>query len=271
MSAPHTGRPESPLQGKRVVITRARKDIGALRELLENAGATVLELPMIAIAPPEDVAPLDAALRSLDAYHWIVFTSRNAVDAVFDRLSALGLPSRLPADTRVAAIGPSTAHDLGARGVPIHLVPAEATAARLAVHLRGAGVERTKILLPASNLARPQLRAALEAAGAQVDQVVAYRTVRPPDVDPVALDALRREAVDVVALASPSALRNLVDLLGAEASCLQQTRLACVGPTTASAVRELGLHPAVVATDQTPEGLTQAITSLFPESDHEPA
>jgi uroporphyrinogen-III synthase len=186
------------------------------------------------------------------------------------RLTALGLPAALPSHLRVAAVGAATAHELGSRGVPIHLVPAEGTAARLAVHMVGAGAGGTRILLPVGNLARPHLRRGLEEAGAQVDQVVAYRTVRPAEVDEAALEAVRRGDIDAVALASPSAIRHLVDLLGPHASCLQKARLACIGPTTAAEVRELGLEPSAVAGEHTLQGLVQAIASLFGERADEP-
>ncbi len=95
--------------------------------------------------------------------------------------------------------------------------------------------------------------------------MIAYRTVPPPKTERVGLEALRRGEIDVVALASPSATRNLVAMLGAEVDCLHSVRLACIGPTTAGAVDELGLAPAIVAEPHTLDGLAAAITDLYRE------
>ena len=257
--------PDLPLRDRRILITRAREDGSALGSLLEGLGATVVELPTLAIQPPEDYAPLDAALRNLPHYDWVAFASRNAVRAVFDRLPALSLPATLPVGLCVAAVGPSTASALNSRGVVPDCVPERATASELAAAMIRDGIEGARIFLPAGNLTRPELRRELEDAGADVEGVVAYRTVRPNEIDTSALDGLRKGAVDVVALASPSAVRNLVDMLRGDTACLQHSALACIGPSTAEAVQALGLSPAVVATSHTLVGLAEAIVDCSGE------
>jgi uroporphyrinogen-III synthase len=150
-------------------------------------------------------------------------------------------------------------------------VPERATASDLAAALISDGIEGAHILLPAGNLARPELRRELEGAGAWVDEVVAYRTVRPDEIDTAALDALRTGTVDVVALASPSAIRNLVDMLEGDVACLQRAALACIGPSTAAAVQDLGLSPTVVAARHTLDGLAEAIVDCSRERTYGPA
>jgi uroporphyrinogen-III synthase len=221
----------------------------------------VLSLPTVEILPLEDYGPLDTALERLEAYHWVCFASRNAVRAVFERLETRGW--RLPEALRVAAVGPSTAAEIEGRGVNVQCVPGEATGMALAAELAGRGVAGQRILLPVGDISRPDLREGLEAAGARVDRVVVYRTVRPEQADAVGLAALRRGEVDVVALASPSAARNLTEMLDGDVSHLQAARLVCIGPTTAGAVRELGLEPATVAEPHTVEGLVAAIVQLY--------
>src|SRR5207248_557945 len=140
------------------------------------------------------------------------------VRAVFDRLAALGIES--PAWPRVAAVGPATAEALEARGVLVTCRPEIATAGDLAGAMECRDVAGKRVLIPAGDISRPELADGLRAAGAMVDKVIAYRTVQP---DPArsterslaSLHALRRGGVDVVALASPSAIRNLVSMLGA--------------------------------------------------------
>lgn len=254
-----------PLGGRSVLVTRAGKDAAALRAPLEALGATVLELPAIEIGPPEDMSGLDRALANLNGYAWTVFSSRNAVEAVLTRLAELGLEARFAG--QVAAVGPSTVRQLEERGVAVACMPQEANAEALVRALEAHGVAGKRILLPVGNIARPDLHDGVRAAGALVDQVIAYRTMQPTDVPGSVLEQLRRGEADVVALASPSAFRNLVSMLGSEAGRLERVHVACIGPTTANAVRECGLSPAVVARESTIDGLVAAILQIYAE-DH---
>lgn len=252
---------EAPLRGVSVLITRAADDVAPFRARLEELGSTVLELPTIDFAPPLDWEKLDDALRNLARYHWIAFTSRNAVRAVFQRLADLNLERDLP--EFVAAVGPSTAAELASHGIAVRCEPRDATAAALVTAMTEAGVDGKRVLIPHGDLARPELATGLRVAGAQVDEVSAYRTIQPLEARGAALDALRRGGVDVVALASPSSLRNLVTMLGVQVTCLQYVKLVCIGPTTAAAVRDLRLEPAAIADEHTLDGLVRAIVGLW--------
>lgn len=252
--------PERPMGGLTVLVTRARGDNSATRSRLEAMGANVIEMPTIAVLPAEDAVPLDDALRNLGTYDWIVFASRNAVRAVYDRLEMLGLTPATHA--RIASIGPSTGAELMRRGASVACSPPAATAASLVRSLAGMGLAGARVLLPSGDLARPELSDGLRAAGAIVDCVPAYRTVQPLEERRESLEAFRRGAIDIVALASPSAAVNLVAMLGADARYLQYLQLACIGPTTAAAVRELGFEPAAIAERHTIDGLIDAIAGL---------
>lgn len=244
-----------------MLITRAVHDVRKLRRPLLRLGARVVSMPTIAIAPPEDFGPLDAALRNLERYDWIVFASRHAVAAIFTRLAVLHLPPIIPPGLRVAAVGPETAAALHRFRVHVDVQPTSASARALATALHDE-VDRKWILLPASDIARPELRQGLEVVGGFVNEVTAYRTVLPRDVDPAPLEMLREGKIDVVALASPSALRNLVALVK-DVDILRGTKLACIGATTAAEVRVYGLEPAAVATRHTLSGLVDAIVELY--------
>lgn len=243
-----------------------------MRALLEALGATVYALPVISIEPPEDQGPLDEAVRNLQSYDWVVFSSQNAVEAVFDRLSTLGLPARFSDRIKVAALGPTTAAALTAEGVSIDCQSARATGRDLAKDMGKLGLKNQRILLPQGDLARPDLRTGLEEAGARVQTVVAYRTAQPIEIDVTVLDSLRRGEVDAVAFASPSAVRNLVEILGPHQSCLRRAWLACIGPTTADQLKEFGFKPAATAAEHTSEGLVQAIAQMtnVPKMDASP-
>lgn len=219
----------------------------------------MLELPAIAIEPVAEIGPVDEVLRRLNRYDWIAFTSRNAVRAVFTRLSELGIA--LPKRVRVAAVGPSTRDELAARGTAVQCMPEEATGVALAAAMAAQGIVGQQILAPVGDRARPDLRLGLERAGAHVDTVIVYRTVMPAAADREALDPLRDGQIDDVTVAGPSAIRHLVTMLGSDAACLARVRLICIGPTTAEAVRELGFAPSVVAERHTLEGLVDALST----------
>jgi uroporphyrinogen-III synthase len=250
---------EEPLTGVRVLVTRAGKAAAPLRLQLEALGATVIELPAIAIEPVIDSTALQVALSGRAEYDWIVFTSRNAVEAVFN-LPSVSADEPWP---QLAAVGPSTAAELAERGLAVTCVPDDASASGLVTALRRFGLAGKRVLLPVGDLARPELRLGMESEGAQVDEIQAYRTVQPRETRREALDALRRGAVDVIALASPSAFRNLLTMLGTQVTCLQFVRLVCIGPTTAAAVCERQLEPAAVAGEHTIPGLVAAVADLY--------
>ena len=71
-----------PLSGIRVLVGRARHQAGALSAELRRRGADVIEIPFIEIRKPRSFHPLDAALKSLSSYDWLIFTSVNGVEAM---------------------------------------------------------------------------------------------------------------------------------------------------------------------------------------------
>ena len=112
--SPHAG----TLAGRRIVVTRRSDQASSLLGLLRDRGATVLEVPATAIGPPEDLAPLDAALRELGRFRWIVFTSANAVQAVLSR-HALGESAvRIAATIGAARRNPKMKPPVGPSNTP---------------------------------------------------------------------------------------------------------------------------------------------------------
>jgi uroporphyrinogen-III synthase len=244
------------LGGLRIAITRPQGQADSFAERLEVLGAVVIRFPTIAIAPPSDTGLLDRALARLDSYDWVIFTSANGVDHLWKRGTAIGADMGAIRRCRVAAIGPATADALRKRGVEPDLVPDEFVAEAILDALPD--VRGLRILLPRADIARPVLRDELIACGAQVDQVAAYRTV-PAQPDAAAFAALRT-GVDIIAFTSASTVRNFAGLVGDELDdMLSGVRVACIGPITAQAARELGLPVHVVASEYTVEGLVEAI------------
>jgi uroporphyrinogen III methyltransferase/synthase len=258
---------ERPLFGRRIVVTRARAQAGALADLLEDRGAEVISFPTIAIAPPEDPGALDRAVAAANGYDWVVFTSANGVQAFFDRFAAAARDVRDLASVRLAAIGPETAAQLARRLLRPAIVPDDYRAEGLLAALAGADVRGRRFLLPRAAGARAILPDELRHRGATVDEVVAYRAVPPPGTNVAALTAAL-EAGDVSALTftSSSTVRHFVDMIGLPAAARLAKDgpvVACIGPVTAETARTLGLRVDVVPAAYTVPALAAALADHF--------
>jgi uroporphyrinogen-III synthase len=253
-----------PLTGRRIVVTRAQRQSGSLRELLEQRGAQVLLLPTIETVPPDSFEPLDEALRSAAEYHWLVLTSGNAVRVLGERLVAAGLGPRALAHLRIAAVGSSTADAVKGFGLAVELMPdryvGEALAEALTPRVTG-----QRVLLVRAAAARDVVPDALRAAAAEVTIVDAYRTVMPADVAERAKEIFAQTAMpDAVVFTSGSTVMHLVQVL-AEAGLTLPREVACVsiGPVTSAALREAGLLVAAEAEAATLEALVEACAGLL--------
>ncbi|MDQ3548076.1 MAG: uroporphyrinogen-III synthase [Chloroflexota bacterium] len=246
-----------PLTGRNVLVTRARAQAGTLKELLEQFGATVVELPSIEIvtANPDH---MDTAIQNLTFYDWMVFTSANGVTAFSDRLQALGLDETATAGAHVCAIGWATAAQLQECGIRVDVVPERAIAESVVAELVALDVDGKRVLLPQAEVARDTLADGLRQAGAVVDVVVAYRTTMPDGYD---VDRVRRllDSVDIATFASPSSVRNAIALAGGS---LPGMRVVCIGPVTAAAACEAGLTVAAVAAEHSIAGMVDAVVRL---------
>lgn len=248
-----------PLSGKRVLVTRSRDQASQLSERLRELGAEALEAPAIEISAPHDFSPIDSAIDDLGAYRWIVFTSVNGVNGFFRRLSALGKDTRSMGNVRVAAVGPATAERLTEFGVTADYVPPRFLTSEVAAGLIASGVRGYRVLLPRTDIVGEDLAGALAAAGAMVDQVVAYRTAPAPTLEPEVLRRLNDGEVDFVTFTSSSTVRNFLAALGTDAGSLRGVPIATIGPVTSATARAAGLQVTVEAVQHTVPGLVAAI------------
>ncbi|HEV2238829.1 MAG TPA: uroporphyrinogen-III synthase [Ktedonobacterales bacterium] len=260
----------SGLTGKRVVVTRAAHQSAELAAALAGYGATPLLYPCLAVLPPADTAPLDAALRQLATFDWLLLTSANAVATVASQLDTLGLS--LPATVRVGAVGAATAHAArAALGCAAATLPDEYRAAALAAALPD--VAGARVLVPLSALGDDALGRALAARGAAVSEIVAYRV--GPGTGGVDLPRLLAAGeVDAVTLTSGSAVTNLLARLAAEgggSARLADVTIACIGERTSQAARHWGLRVDVTAAPHTVAGLCAALEAYFATAAHERA
>jgi uroporphyrinogen-III synthase len=243
------------LRGRRVLVTRRWPELTAA---LAAAGAIAHEVPLVEVRPPSDPDPLDQALRGLRRYQWLVFTSANAVEAVAARLAALGVT--LEPGIRLASVGPATteAIDHAWPGTEVAIAPAtDFRAAGLVSAFAAEPLDGTRILLPVSDRAADTMADGLSARGAEVDRVIAYRTVATGGEG---LAPRLRAGVDVAVFASPSAVEAFVRAAGDESRAV---RAAVIGPTTAEAARAAGLSVLAIAHPSTVEGLLAALATAW--------
>ena len=252
-----------PLFGKRIIVTRSRSQASVLSHMLAEAGAHAIELPTIRTVPPEDYSELDSAIRSLSGYDWAVLTSANGVDALFGRMSALGLDSRALGSVRVAAIGPATAQALARYGIRADLVPGRYVAESVVAEMERRGVEGARVLLARADIGRRTLAEGLSGLGATVDDVTAYRTVAPEASRRRAAELLSEDPPDLITFTSSSTVTNLLALLDGDTSLVREVPSACIGPITAGAARERGLRVEIEAREYTVPGLVRAITEHY--------
>jgi uroporphyrinogen-III synthase len=247
-----SGAPGGPLDGRRVVVTRAEGQGGRLAAHLRSLGAPVVEVPLIAIEPVAADPEIRAAVERLRRHpppRWIAVTSANAAQ----RLRILAAEE--VAGFSFAAVGEATATALAAAGLPADLVAAGQGGEALADAMLGAGAGEGSVWLPQAEAARPELAERLRAAGAEVEVTACYRTVPRREAGP-ALGAALAAGVAALVLLSPSAAGAAVDAVGVAA--LRDVVLVCGGETTAVALRGMGLRP-VVAAGAGPEQVATAL------------
>jgi uroporphyrinogen III methyltransferase/synthase len=256
------------LAGRTIVVTRAAAQAPRFVELLEAAGASVVEAPTIAIEPPSSWALLDGALDSLAAFRWVIFTSVNGVEMVGRRLAERGLDWSGIAGKRVAAIGPATANALSERGVRAEAVPGEYRAEGLVERLRAEIAPGDGVLLPRAAKTRDVLVRELAALGARVVEVPAYETRRVTDAGERVREALAAGGVDVVTFTSSSTVRHFAEMFAEDERrrWFPTLTVASIGPITAATAAEYGLATAIMPAEYTIPALARAIETHFHHS-----
>jgi uroporphyrinogen III methyltransferase/synthase len=257
---------DRPLFGRRIVVTRARAQAGELSARLEAHGAEVLEFPTIEVRPPEDYGPLDAAIRDLDSFGWIVFTSVNGVESFVERLRHHGLDLRaVPRSAKLAAVGPATAERLERAGLRVDVVPEEFRAEGLIDALDADTLVGSRVLIPRAKVAREILPQRLREAGAEVVVPPAYETVPSSEGKEHLAKLLEAGEIDCVTFTASSTVENFVVAFGGEetAGLLAGTKVACIGPITADTARKYGVLIDAEAEEYTIPGLANTVVDLF--------
>lgn len=283
-----------PLFGVRILVGRARHQASELSAALRKKGARVVEIPFIEIRPPRSYKLLDNALQNLRHYNWLILTSVNGVEALWQRVRKLGLSKKNFYHLHIAAIGPATKKAIEKHGLKVDVVPPQYVAESV-VRTLHSRVKEKRVLLVRAKVARDVIPHELRAAGARVDVVEAYETVAPKSSRQRLRRSLsnRRRRPQFITFTSSSTVRNFVELLGlktathhagahhagpyhggshyhsdshhasllAPARILDGVKLASIGPITSATLRELNLPVNVEAAEYTIPGLVRAIVA----------
>jgi uroporphyrinogen III methyltransferase/synthase len=264
---------ERPLFGKRILVTRPKEQALDLVERLEARGAQAIEAPMIRIAPPDDTAPLEDVCTRAGEFDWIIFASANAVDAFVDRLLDGPRDLRALKNAKLCVVGATTAERLSKRGLKADLIPTEYRADAVVRALADTTeVKGLKILLPHADIGREVIADELRKQGAEVTEVIAYRTVvaeAEREGEPDIYRMLLERRIDAVTFTSASAVRNFVRVLGAEpaADLLRTTVIASIGPVTAEAASQSGVQTTVMPSSYTVPALVDALVEYFQKTE----
>lgn len=244
-----------PLSGQRVLVTRPRHQAAKLTRLLSELGAEVVVQPAIEIEPPSDWSLVDAAIDKLVEFDWVVFSSANGVSFFCDRVWERGKDMRVFQTANLAAIGPATADELKRYRLRADLQPEEFRAEALADSLAKEAAGKRILLIRASR-GREVLAEQLTAAGANVEQVNAYKStdVRVPDEEIARAIAVGK--VDWITVTSSAIAKSLIEMFG---ESLRQSQLASISPITTATLRDAGFEAAAEASDYTMAGVAQAI------------
>lgn len=257
------------LSGCRILVSRAREQAGGLSSQLRGLGAQVIEIPFIQIRQPSSYQPLDSALQNLESYQWLILTSVNGVDALFERMAKKKVDEAALEPVRIAAIGPATRQAIEKHGLRVAVTPKEYVAESVVAALRRR-VHGKRVLLVRAKVARDVIPRELRAAGAHVDVVEAYETVVPASSERrlrALLGSPRRP--HAITFTSSSTVKNFVQLLGigAARSALKNSsaqngvHTASIGPVTSGTLREFGLPVDIEAKEYTMPGLVDAIVT----------
>ena len=264
-----------PLTGLRVLVGRAPHQASALSSGLRALGAEVFEIPFIEIREPRSYKALDSALNHIRTYDWLVLTSVNGVDAVWQRLKTLRIGKKALQHLKVAAIGPATRTAIEEEGMKVTIVPRRYVAESVVESLRDR-VRGKRVLLARARVARDVIPRELRKLGAEVDVVEAYDTVIPQSSRVRVRELLRNEGQcpNLITFTSSSTVRNFVALVGEKLSgsgrlhptdSFADVQFASIGPVTSSTLRELGLPVSIEAKKYTIAGLIDAIARARPK------
>lgn len=249
-----------PLFGKKIVITRTRKQASSLNFSLSQLGASVIEIPTIEIEPIIS-SQIDSVMKNLFTYDWIIFTSANAVEIFFNNILRVKGDIRFLGTAKIACIGPATSEAVSGYNLKVDVTAKKAVAEGLLDVLRECGSwENKRVLLPRALDARCIIPQTLNEWGAQAEVLPLYKTVSP-QIDKSALGIIIKNDYDLITFTSSSTFRNFMSLFDDEQIRKLKPVLkgVSIGPITSSTMREFGVEPLVESGEHTIRGLVNTM------------
>ncbi len=252
-----------PLFGKRILVTRAQSQASEFADILENYGADVIQFPTIEIDPID----LDITLLPIPRqYHWIIFTSVNAVEIYYKRLRDKGLDSRAFSHSKICAVGSKTVESLERIGINPDFIPTQSSGLGIALEIKD--IKDKRILLPRAKIATEELPDSLKEKGAIVDNLPLYHTVKVLSEDSQLIkNELLKGNIDMVTFTSSSTVRNFLDVFPKIQSTdlFKNTKVGVIGPTTAETAKKYGVKVDVIADDASIKCFADAILNEYNE------
>ncbi len=251
----------SSLIGKKVFVTRPKRQAKSLVDLVQGLGGEAVELPTIKVLPPKDSSLFEKALLSLRDYDWVIVTSVNGVRAVAACIEKLGISPDDLTSRKLGAIGPATGRVLAELYREADLIPKEYVSDAFPDEL--GDVSGKAFLLPRADIARKNFAETLRERGATVTDVAAYSIV--PNLSPELVAQVREmteeERPDYFMVTSSSTARGLISLLkeAKKPHWINEVTFASIGPITAKTVEDYGIKKQIVAKEYTIDGLVEAL------------
>ncbi len=254
-----------PLFGKRILVTRTLEQAGTFLKTLSERGAAPVSFPTIKITEPESFKKLDSAIKRLETYDWVVFTSVNGVKHFFARLTKLGLDVRELKGVKICAIGPMTAKAVRDENIGVDLTPEEFIAEAVIEALSREGIKGKKFLLPRAADAREVIPREIKKQGGKIDVAEAYKTIAPRKRAKEIKEEFLAGRIDVVTFTSSSTVKNFVSIIGKRnlKEILKGTRVACIGPVTADTAKGFGMDVDIMPANYTIGGLTREMELYY--------
>lgn len=263
-----------PLANKQILVTRAAEQSSKFTTLLQQQGATAIEMPALVITPPASWLELDREIANIASFDWLILTSANGVNYFLERLFAFGKDIRALGGVKIAVVGKKTAATLAKYHLKPDFIPPNFIADSL-VETFPETLSGKKILFPrVATGGRAILVQELTAKGATVVEVAAYQSRCPDKIDRNVWQKLQQRQIDVITFASSKTVSNFVELVTQELTTddglldiLTQVAIASIGPQTSKTCEELLKRVDIEATEYTLEGLTEAIMRYFTTCD----
>jgi uroporphyrinogen III methyltransferase / synthase len=253
-----------PLSGKRIMITRPSPNTSGLSQLIRDLGGESWELPMIAIAPCDDLVPMQEALRMIHSYSWLAFTSFNSVQAFFNCMRSMKIDLRQLKHLKIAAIGSKTGLELEKRGLYPDYLPVVFTGQALALGLSQEVKPTERILMPRAENA-PEAFDILREQGFLLDEVPAYKTIAGSPRLSLAIEMIMSGKIHALMFSSASTVEHFVSRMPMSElqEALDHMVICCIGPLTADKARSLGLSVDLIPSEHTVEGMLRAVSNYF--------